>query len=278
MILSKGLSDKSRTDIRELDRICSAKEPLCMKLNWDMLDTRPDDEINDLLWYEDSRLVGFLGLYCIGANPDEIEITGMVHPDYRRQGIFSKLFVEAVSLSRTRGAGRLLLITERQSVSGAGFAKNTLLPYDFSEYRMINRTYKSPEASSDDLSLRSAEPSDTVFLENLDALCFGTAFPGGYARELEHIHIAVNSGKDIGKIGLNYEDGLGYVFGVCILPEFRGRGFGRAMLGAILKKHYDARSTPVILEVAVKNDNALTLYKSCGFTELTIYDYFALKL
>jgi ribosomal protein S18 acetylase RimI-like enzyme len=271
---SKGLNDKLRAEIRALDSICSKKEPLSMKLNWDMLDTRPNDEVNDLLWYEDGRLAGFLGLYCIGETPEEIEITGMVHPDYRRRGIFSKLFAEAVTLSKTRGGGRILLIAERQSDSGAGFAKNAGLPYDFSEYRMICKAYKASKAAEENLSLRPARTGDIAFLQNLDEICFGDTFPGGYARELDHLWVAVQDGRDIGKIGLNYEDGMGYVFGVCILPEFRGRGHGRAMLNAILKKHYSACSTPAILEVAVKNDSALTLYKSCGFTELTIYDYY----
>lgn len=277
IIYSKGLSEEIRTQIRELDSICSEKEPLCMKLNWDMLETRPADEVNDLLWYEDGHLIGFLGLYGFGQHPVEIELTGMVHPDYRRKGIFTKLFEEAVALCRVRCDGRLLLVAERQSVSGAGFAKAAGLTYDFSEYRMICNAY-TPQKASHGFALRPAEAGDTLFLERLDEICFGRTYPGGYDRELEYVCIAVLNGSDIGKIGLNYEDDMGYVFGVCILPEFRGRGFGRAMLDGVLKKHFAARSTPVILEVAVKNDNALTLYKSCGFNELTIYDYFELKL
>jgi ribosomal protein S18 acetylase RimI-like enzyme len=71
---------------------------------------------------------------------------------------------------------------------------------------------------------------------------------------------------------------MGYVFGVAILPDFRGRGYGRAMLDAVLKRHFQQSGAPVILEVAVKNDGALTLYKSCGFAEITIYDYYEMKL
>ncbi|WP_073080648.1 GNAT family N-acetyltransferase [Sporobacter termitidis] len=275
---SKGLSDVIRAQIRDLDRVCGKNEPLCMKLNWDMLEVRPADEVNDLLWYVDGQLAAFLGLYGFGAQPEEIEITGMVHPDFRRQGIFTKLFREAVSICRSRGAGRLLLIAERQSLSGAAFARNAGLTYDFSEYRMICNGYSPPRARTGGLSLRPAADRDTAFLMKLDAACFGSTFPGGYGRELTHIYVAALDGRDIGKIGLCDENGLGYVFGVCILPEFQGRGYGRAMLDAILQKHFDASGAAAILEVAVKNGGALSLYKACGFSELTIYDYFELKL
>lgn len=249
-----------------------------MKLNWDMLDTRSDSETNDLLYYEDGRLVGYLGLYGFGSKPEEIEITGMVHPDYRRRGIFTKLFDHAVPMSRSRGAGRILLIAERQSVSGTSFAKNAGLIYSFSEYRLKCDAYPQPKQITEGIQLCPAEAADTAFLQTLDEICFGSTFPGGYERELAYIYLVELNGTAIGKIGLNYENGMGYVFGVAILPDYRGLGYGRAMLDAVLKKHFDAQRTSVILEVATKNNNALTLYKSCGFKELTIYDYFEKKL
>ncbi len=278
IIHSKGLTDAIRAEIRELDSACSAYAPLCMKLNWDMLDTRPDDEINDLFYYENGRLVGYLGLYVIGSNTDELEITGMVHPHYRRRGIFTKLLRDAVPISRSRGIGRILLIAERQSSNAAGFAKKAGLTYSFSEYRMKCGAYRPLKQAPEGFSLRAAAAIDIPFLQNLDEICFGSTFPDGYERELYHLFVSEINSTDIGKIGLTYEGSLGYIFGVCILPEYRGLGYGRAMLNAVLKRHFDHQSTSVILEVATKNDSALTLYKSCGFNELTIYDYFELKL
>jgi ribosomal protein S18 acetylase RimI-like enzyme len=271
------MNDVIRAQIRDLESICGKHEPLCMKLNWDMLETRVPEETNDLLWYEDGRLVGFLGLYGFGVQPSEIELTGMIHPGFRRQGIFTRLFRAAEQLCRERGAERLLLIAERQSLSGAGFAASAGCRYDFSEYRMICNEHAEATAPAG-FALRPVKQDDTAFLQNLDEICFGRSFPGGYDRELEGLSVAMLDGREIGKIGLNYENGLGYIFGVCILPEYRGRGYGRAMLDAVLNRHFAAGDTPVILEVAVKNNGALTLYKSCGFSELTIYDYYELKL
>lgn len=278
IVYSKGLSDLLRAQIRELDDICSAAEPLCMKLNWDILETRPVGEINDLFTYDDGLLVGYLGLYGFGAHPEEIELTGMVRPDYRRRGIFTRLFNEAAAICRSRGAKRLLLVAERQTPSGAGFAGNTGLVYTFSEYRLLCGAYKPTGVVPDGFSFRPAGAGDTSFINALDHVCFGRTYTGEYTGELERLFIASLDGRDIGKIGLNYEDGMGYIFGVALLPEFRGRGYGRAMLDTVLKKHFDSSVTPVILEVAVKNDGALSLYKSCGFAEITVYDYYEMRL
>lgn len=278
IVFSKGLTEEIRAQIKALDSVCSNSEPLCMKLNWDMLDSRSDSETNDLLYYQDGILVGFLGLYGFGSKPEEIEITGMVHPHYRRNRIFTKLFNEAITLCRSRGADRLLLIAERLTASGQAFSKNAGLTYSFSEYRMICNVYQPQSQNVEGFKLRPADDSDIPFLTKLDEICFGSTFPGGYKRELDNLFIAEHAGGDIGKIGLIYENGMGYVFGVAILPESRGLGYGRAMLDAVIKKHFDQYSTPVILEVAVKNEGALTLYKSCGFSELTIYDYYEFKL
>ena len=278
VLSSKGLNDVLRVQIRDLDAVCSAAEPLSMKLNWDMLETRPADETNDLLWYEDGRLLGYLGLYGFGKNPAEIEITGMVHPEARRRGIFSRLFGEAVTLCHARGAGRLLLIAERQSDSGAAFAKSRGLVYDFSEYRMLCTAYRPAQLIPPGFSQRPADRDDTSFIDGLDETCFGQAFSDSDEGRLERLSIACLDGQRVGKIGLTDEGDLGYVFGVAVLPEYRGRGIGRAMLDGVLKRHFDSRSTPVILEVAVKNDNALTLYQSCGFAEATIYDYYEMTL
>lgn len=278
VILSKGLGEDSLSQIKGLDEICGRSEPLHMKLNWEMLETRPENEVNDLLWYENGQLAGFLGLYGFGTVPEELELTGMVHPDFRRRGIFSRLFAEAVTISRARGAKRLLLISERQSSSGAGFAGNAGLTYDFSEYRMICQTPTKAALTPHAFTLRPAEETDKTFLIALDESCFGNTFGDCYERELGHLYVAEADGSAIGKIGLEYEKGMGYVFGVAVRPEQRGRGYGRAMLTTVLKKHFDTRDTPVILEVAVKNENALSLYKSCGFEMLTVYDYYALTL
>lgn len=56
------------------------------------------------------------------------------------------------------------------------------------------------------------------------------------------------------------------LFGLCVLPAFRGQGIARALVERVLAQ---ARTTPgtriVQLKVAQPNTPALRLYESCGF-------------
>jgi ribosomal protein S18 acetylase RimI-like enzyme len=275
---SAGLTDDLRRQIRTLEAICSADESLYMKLNWDMLETRPDNEINDLLCYDETELVAFLGLYCMGTDFAEVEITGMVHPEFRRQGIFKALYGEAQEICKARGAQRILLVSERRSEAGRRFAEDAGLAYSFSEYRMRCDAYKPPASLPERFALRPAGPADLPLIEHINAVRFESTVSFDYGERLKYSYIADLDGIPVGTIGLDYEGPLGYVFGVAILPEFRGHGYGRAMLDAVLKIHFEKATAGVILEVAVKNDTALSLYRSVGFNTVTVYDYHEILL
>ena len=77
---AQGLSQTVLAEIEQLMRVCNAHEGLDLKINLQLLRSRPHDEINDFLYYEQDVLVGFLGLYSF--NPHEGEISGMVHPAF----------------------------------------------------------------------------------------------------------------------------------------------------------------------------------------------------
>lgn len=75
----------------------------------------------------------------------------------------------------------------------------------------------------------------------------------------------------VGVAGLRFEDRKrtrhkAFLFGLCVLPSFRGQGIARALVEQVLTQ---ARSTPgtciVQLKVMASNTPALRLYESCGF-------------
>ena len=234
LLLASGLSDDKLQSIRELEKACCQYEKLNMKLNWDMLEKRSYEEVNDILYYDDNRLIGFLGLYDIKQKSKEIEITGMVHPDYRRRGVFKELFNTAKQECINRKVERILLITERSSDAGRSFVKFTGSQYSFSEYRMKFDEAMIPDFSNIGIMLRKAEFRDYPELIHLDTLCFDLP-----EEKIENSHssdaydstyIAEMDGKVIGKIGALMEGKDGYIFGFCIKPEYRRRGYGRAVL------------------------------------------------
>jgi len=91
-------------------------------------------------------------------------------------------------------------------------------------------------------------------------------------------YIAEKGDRIIGKVNLQMSDGgTGGIYGLGVLPEFRGKGYGRAILIFGIEKLKDAKATQVMLQVAAENGTALNLYKSCGFQETSVMDYFELK-
>ena len=61
-----------------------------------------------------------------------------------------------------------------------------------------------------------------------------------------------------------------------MLPEYRGKGYGRAILLKTIEKLEDAGAEEILLQVAVHNAAALRLYQSCGFQETSVMDYYHL--
>ncbi|MBL4931384.1 GNAT family N-acetyltransferase [Clostridium paridis] len=278
LIKAKGLTKEELQAIKELEIECSSSEKLNMKLNWDMLENRPKDQINDFLYYDNDKLIGFLGMYGFSLNPKEMEVTGMVHPQYRRKGIFKELMLEAKKQCKKGTAKRFLLITERRSNSGIGFAQAIGSKYSYSEYRMKFNEANIPNVESKGVSLRKASIKDKKEIAELDREFLNLPEDNNDDNELRTTYMAELEGNTIGKIGTTMDGVDGYIFGVGIKREYRRQGYGRIVLSLTLEKLLKDNINSIILEVASENDNALGLYKSCGFKENTVYDYYELDV
>jgi ribosomal protein S18 acetylase RimI-like enzyme len=279
LLACKGLSIQQLQEVRGLEAACRRPGSLNLKLNWDMLDKRSENEINDFLCYADQKLIGFLGLYVLGA---QIEITGMVHPDYRRSGIFRKMFHAARQECLKKGFGRILIVTEHASKAGIAFARQAGSRYAFSEYRMQFAEKMVPDFPSRGIALHRATPEDIAELVRLDAEGFGLPETGGNCESLpenryDSTYVAKLDGKILGKIAAHRDGANNYIFGFVIKPEMRRHGYGREVLVRMLRKLLAEGKDSVILEVAVANERALSLYQSCGFKEVTVYDYYELN-
>lgn len=276
------LSEEELGEIALLEETCNKFEGLCLKLNWGLLSERNAAETNDFLYYNEERgLAGYLGMYGFGG--PVIEISGMVHPDFRKRGIFRLLLEGALKECRQRGIGKQLLICESASLSGKAFVEAVGAQYKHSEYKMILKETGYGYIRKHDINLRSAERDDIPFLSQVDALCFEISpedaekpYYDENLQEVNKVYVAELSGIRIGKINvfLEGEDALICAFGV--LPEYRGKGYGREILGLMLGKLLPDHYKRIILEVECKNKSALNLYQAVGFEETNVYDYYEL--
>src|SRR5690348_13787169 len=135
VVAKKFLSVDDISSIQQLAAICEEYERTRLRLSWGMLQTRPGDFPLDFLYYDDGKIVGYIALDDRGVETKEL--FGMVHPAYRRRGIFRRLFRAALDICRLQGVKHLVLVCERASPSGRAFVRSVGATYDFSEHEMV---------------------------------------------------------------------------------------------------------------------------------------------
>lgn len=272
--------------IRELAWHCEQAEQLHMRIDWSMISTRSGNATNDFLYYVDDRLVGYVALDDRGGA--ENEITGMVHPEYRRRGIFSLLINAAFAECRTRGLRHMILICERRATSGLAFLRALDATYSESEHEMWLTEVKERGPIDDRLTVRPARRSEIDALVRVQSESFGQQEERSRWRIEERMadperstyYLAVFGEPEVGceepvgalRIDI-MEDIIGiYAFGV--RPEYQGRGYGRQMLEEVIQILHEQGYQKIMLDVDIENARAVHLYTSCGFTIRTTYDYY----
>lgn len=278
LIKRQGLNSDEISAIRQLATICNQHEGLDLKLNFDLLQTRPQDQINDFLYYEDNQLIGFLALFSF--NSHEGEVSGMVHPAYRRRGIFSELLAAVEQEAHHRSLPSLLLIVEQASPSGQAFAHHLPITYDHSEHKMVLEEPRLPAIADERLIFRPARADDTATLAHITAQAFNIPEQeidwynqNTLARSDRRFYVGELDGVVIGKIDVSVNELRALIFGFGVLASHRGRGYGRQVLARTIQEIIALGQRTIWLEVETKNNNALSLYQSCGFQQTSSYDY-----
>ncbi len=283
LYLRQGLTVTELAQIKTLADICEAYERLHMKLNWDILRSRPRNQTNDFLYYENGVLVGFLAFFSF--NSLEGEVSGMVHPRYRRRSIFTRLFTVAQKECQHRHIPTLLLIVEHSSQSGQHFASSLTPSYQHSEYKMALTEVKTLPELDQHLQFRIAKLNETSILAHITAVSFDlpeqdvTWYADKKAGDTKNrVYIVLLDDTYIGKIDVSLNEHEAYIAGFGVLPAYRGRGYGRQILAQTIREIRAMGQYKIVLEVATENKNALSLYQSCGFQEVSSYDYYSLAM
>ncbi|MBQ4900256.1 GNAT family N-acetyltransferase [Paenibacillus sp. Marseille-P2973] len=313
--LKAGIDREDYTLINRLQEQCVREDRITLKLELDYkLEASQEtgdgaglQHINEFMYFDEQQLVGYLGISHFGGTRSPLEVTGMVHPAYRRQGIFTRLYEMAVAEWKRRNSGGMLLLCDRASVSGQKYIAKIDAVYRHSEYEMyLRQNHQKPqnELLSGGLSFRKATNADGREIARQNAIYFddetydaedaskdadseitsehesvdndndGLSLPETEEQRGMRIYLAELNGQSIGKFHLQMTAEAGGIFGLGVLPEHRGQGFGRAILQQAIEKLQEADMKEIFLQVAAENAKALQLYKSCGFQETSTMDYY----
>jgi ribosomal protein S18 acetylase RimI-like enzyme len=276
----KERTDKSDfNDINNLNNACIDYDKIHLKLEIDYKLSNGEkygnnmNKINEFMFYDDNKLVGYAGICDFGG--DEIEVNGMVHPEYRRRGIFTRLFSLVKDEFNKRDSKGMLLLSDNNSIGGISFIKRITDDYHHSEYDMNLDMDVIHKENFDNLVFRKAAKEDITKIagENFEFIndndIDGILFDSTYVLETGNVII--------GRVRLEIVDNIGGIYGLEVLPEYRGKGYGRELLIRSINKLKESKVNAINLQVETKNNNALNLYKSCGFKVNYTMDYYILK-
>lgn len=284
IILKEKIDAKDYDTIKSLEKICVKKDDISFKfeLEYKLNNSEASGKgvaVNEFMFYDESDLKGYIGICDFGG--DALELNGMVHPDYRNRGIFSKLFSLAKDEWEKRKQLKMLLLSDHSSVSGIEFIKKLCGKYDHSEYDMILNMDAKQEARPRNIKLRRAAKDDYEEIARQDSIYFGIEQDDIQNIEQKYYdnngsltYMAEAGNQVIGKVRIELIDGVGGIYGLGVLPKHRGKGFGREILTSAIEKLKENRAHKIMLQVEVNNKNALNLYKSCGFEENYVMDYY----
>ena len=265
---SRRLSPTALTAVAELERRVTAADGGRLKLEWGTLRARSGDRVEDFLWWDDDRLLGFAGLYRIGG---EVEATGMVDPDARGRGIGSALLGAVLDGA---SAPAVLLVVPRGSAAGASLALRRGGVPHHSEHALQLRGEPAPGPTDPRVTVRPATPGDVGTVTGILTDAFGDPGPGP-ADHLERTLVIEHDGAPVGTVRVDHEDDRVGVYGFAVARPYQGRGIGRQVLREVCRRALAAGATTVELDVAVGNDRALGLYTSLGFRPVHTEDYYS---
>ena len=283
LVTKSTLTHDELTAISRLIEICDTHDGLRMRIGMEMLRERRSDESNDFLYYVDGQLVSYLEADSYGRK--EKELVGMVHPDFRRQGIFTALFTAAREEFQRRGLEKLILICEHKSASGQGFLATSGAELAYSEHEMWLGTFHERGRRTPGLSMRRADAHD------IDTIVSFLATDSGNTEEVKAwvtelmgkpdtfwFYLATLNGQPLGTVRLDFMEDVTGIYAFEVRLGYRGLGYGREMMEQLIHMAREASPKPIMLDVETTNTNAIGLYLSCGFEIKTTYDYYELHL
>lgn len=272
-IKTTRLSKQELRNIRNLMQECAKVDKFQARLYWNILKDRQIPEFDDFLYFVEGKLVAYLALFVF--KEDKAELNAIVHPEWRRQGIFSYLLEEAgLELNRRKIALCDFICYQSSSVA-LNIAKQYSAEYKYSECEM-RAIHKPVLDHLPEIEFRLANEEDVKTLAEIDSACFHTnvrrmmeRFRDSFEEKNRRIWIASIEGQYIGKAHVRFDDeNVAFIHDLGVLPAHQRKGYAKAMvikLRELLKKEGYSQ---IALDVLKDNQAAIKLYEQCGF-ELT---------
>ncbi|MGL5085787.1 MAG: GNAT family N-acetyltransferase [Clostridium sp.] len=268
-------------EIKKLQTVCRKHDELEGGVFLDSSMNFNSDMNNIYAYYKDNKLVSYISLFAPTKN--EAEVSAYTLPKYRKKGCFKELISKVITEVKKYEISELLFVCEPQSVDGVEVVKNIEGNYEFSEY-LLGYNCESEKAKLEiniELVLNKCVEEDLEKLIELNKEIFSEDYETSksmvikaFESEIREQYVASLNGKFIGVVSTNIDHGECSIFGLGLLAEHRGIGYGKAMVKLLLNKLKEDNIEDIIIEVDSKNEVAYNLYLGCGFEAEMTFDYY----
>ncbi|WP_028782016.1 GNAT family N-acetyltransferase [Thalassobacillus devorans] len=210
----------------------------------------------------------------------EIELMAVTHPDYRRKGYFSMLENRLCETWEKHKIPSLLYVLNEDSETGKAVAQRRGASYQYTEYLMELRGQNFLEVNGK-LEIMKAKADQVDTLANIQERAFG--LPGEDARTFisaalkksnHHMFLSYYQGSPIGMGAIAVDEEASSIYGVCVLPEHQGFGYGKEIMVHLIKEATRLSNKKVTLEVDSKNERAYQMYRKLGFVATKSTGYY----
>jgi GNAT superfamily N-acetyltransferase len=282
-----GADGELTAAIEKLERICLKHDGHGSGMKISDTAMNADAKMKNLfVLYEGDTLASAMTVFAPTKN--EAEIYALTLPSMRRRGYFNLLYFRAVDEIKRAGISRILFACDRRSDTGfeAVSAHDAVLNHSECELRFTaeDRGFIGEYISgcAQKLSLEICVPEDAKKLAPACAKIFGKK--RAEAEKYLRRGIADKRRRQYSALLGNETAGLGAVesgadgaciYGLGVMPELRGKGFGRQLLYLLVTEALKDSPAQLRIEADCSNEAACGLYLSSGFEQETIWDYYS---
>ncbi|KTD20915.1 N-terminal acetyltransferase, GNAT family [Legionella lansingensis] len=281
MIISNTqLDEKQLQSVETLAALCQDYDGGIPALYYHLLTQKRTSE-NNVLFLQDEQLIGFLSIYFFYS--DACEVSLLVSPSHRRQGIAKQLLKTILPLLRAKEIKSLIFsmpsLKDNTWLTQRGFF------YCHSEYQMQRNSYEPILIPAPNLEIHKADLSDIPALCAIDEACFSgqqvdmtTRFQMLLNDNNYTLMLALHEKKPVGKAHIHWQEKGAILSDIAILPQHQGRGWGGEMLAYCINHALTQGKTKLTLDVETSNRNALNLYTRYGFTTINASDFWLIPV
>ena len=280
----RELDPKTIYEARRVEQTCNEYDGLKGSIHLDTSFRFTGKIKSVFIGYEDNRVVSVLSMFIPTIN--EAEVYGFTLPGFRRRNYFKELLTEAITELLNYGVKDILFVVESQSSTGKGAVAGLDTRYAMTEYLMTHsgkvigcggsRNFRSILTSPGEESIEAlVRMRQAIFNDNYEDT--KAILNNVFNLDSRHQYCIRHENTSIG-LGSAYFDGpKASVYGLGIMPEYQAKGFGKELLTLIIEDLTTKGFSTIEIEVESKNENALNLYKKCGFEITCAYEYHRLE-